>query len=305
MALKIDRGLFTGEFVDHHAVLGIPITADPGGVRKRYLRIVRRLHPDSASIKTTAEQQLANELLSKLVNPAYEKLSQEGEYNEYALLLELKGKEARQREETIILNGNYARQLASTPDIEGTYLKGVEELGSKLYQSINDSVGLVGELSELNMVYLMRQQTGSLRRDSNKAADTAPTTSGARDTGSGPTRPPSMTDLINAYMRRAEEYATKHRYNQAVLEMREALKLDPQNSHCHARLGMIYLKNEQPTMAKVHFRKALQLNPNETIAKEGLRRVDPSSASPSKANKAKPGKAKKGNGGFLGLFGRN
>ena len=310
MALKIDRGLFTGEFVDHHAVLGIPITADPGGIRKRYLRIVRRLHPDSASIKTTAERQLANDLLSKLVNPAYEKLSQEKEYNEYSLLLDLKGKEARQREETIILSGNNARQLASAPDLEGTYLKAVSDLGGKLYDSINDSIDIIGQISELNMVYLMRQQNGSsVRQGSSKAARAAsPTTAESSRTGTTSTRPPSMSDLVNAYMRRAEEYATKRSYNQAVLEMREALKLDPQNGHCHARLGMIYLKNDQPTMAKVHFRKALQLNPNETIAKEGLHRIDPSSktGSASSKNKSQTNKAtKKSNRGFLGLFGRN
>ena len=307
MALKIDRGLFTGEFVDYHAVLGIPITADSGGIRKRYLRIVRRLHPDSASIKTTAERQLANELLSKLVNPAYEKLSQESEYSEYCLLLDLKGKEARQREETIILNGNNARQLASAPDPEGTYLSAMKALSTKLYESINESVDLIGEISELNMVYLMRQQTGTVRRETSKPE--AATTQAPAPGSSKTTRPPSMTDLVNAYMRRAEDYATKRNYNQAVLEMREALKLTPQNSHCHARLGMIYLKNNQPTMAKVHFRKSLQLNPNETIAKEGLRRVDPSSnpntdkAKVSKSNKS--AKASKSSRGFLGLFGRN
>ncbi|MGB3615971.1 MAG: DnaJ domain-containing protein [Elainellaceae cyanobacterium] len=313
MALKIDRGLFNGEFVDHHAVLGIPINADPKGIRKRYLRIVRRLHPDSGTINTTAERQLANELLSKLVNPAYEKLSQESEYNEYCLLLELKGKEARQREETIILSGDNARQLASSPDLEGTYVSILDSLGNRQYESINDSLGLIGEISELNMVYLMRQQNGGLRREGSKAtaatsAPSAASPASSRSTSGGSSRPASMSDLVNAYMRRAEDYATKGNYNQAVLEMREALKLVPQNSHCHARLGMIYLDNNQPTMAKVHFRKSLQLNPKETIAKEGLRRVDPAGSKSNTAKANQPGKARKsdkGSNGFLGLFGRN
>jgi len=310
MALKIDRGLFNGEFVDHHAVLGIPINADPKGIRKRYLRIVRRLHPDSGTINTTAERQLANELLSKLVNPAYEKLSQESEYTEYCLLLDLKGKEARQREETIVLSGDNARQLASSPDLEGTYVNILNGLGNQQYESINDSLGLIGEISELNMVYLMRQQSSGPRREGSKATASPASSSSpaSRAASSGPARPASMSELVNAYMRRAEDYATKRNYNQAVLEMREALKLVPQNSHCHARLGMIYLDNNQPTMAKVHFRKSLQLNPNETIAKEGLRRVDPAGSKSSAAKSNQSGKAKKpdkGSKGFLGLFGRN
>ncbi len=307
MALKIERGLFGGEFVDHHAVLGIPINADPKSIRKRYLRIVRRLHPDSATITTTAERQLANELLSKLVNPAYEKLSQESEYEEYCLLLELKGKEAKQREETIILMGENARQLASTPDLEGTYSTLIRKMGDGQYGSINESLNLIGEISELNLVYLMRQQNSVLRRPEAQektavSAATSSTASAAPKPSSGTARPTSMAELVNAYMRRAEEYAAKHRYNQAVLEMREALKLAPKNSHCHARLGMIYLKNDQPTMAKVHFRKSLELNPNETIAKEGMRRVAPESRSTSTAKGRKTDKSRKG---FRGLFGRN
>ncbi|MGF1512595.1 MAG: DnaJ domain-containing protein [Elainellaceae cyanobacterium] len=306
MALKIDRGLFGGEFVDHHAVLGIPINADPKSVRKRYLRIVRRLHPDSGTINTTAERQLANELLSKLVNPAYEKLSQESEYNEYCLLLDLKGKEAKQREETIVLAGENARQLASTTDLEGTYSTVIRRLGDSQYESINESLDLIGEISELNLVYLMRQPQSGMRKPGEAAAAPATVTKTPQDTSTA--RPTSMAELVNAYMRRAESYAAKQNYNQAVLEMREALKLSPKSSHCHARLGMIYLKNNQETMAKVHFRKSLELNPKETIAKEGLRRIEPdsrpSSANASKGKSSKSAKDDKGKG-FLGLFGRN
>ncbi|MGF1535711.1 MAG: tetratricopeptide repeat protein [Elainellaceae cyanobacterium] len=303
MALKIDRGLFDGEFVDHHAVLGVPINTDPKNIRKRYLRIVRRLHPDSGTINTTAERQLANELLSKLVNPAYEKLSQENEYNEYCLLLELKGKEAKRREETVMLTGENARQLASTPDLEGTYITIIRNLGDSQYESINESLDLIGEMSEINLVYLMRQPQSGLRKTEQEKAPPAAAPAKAAQAPT-PERPTSMAELVNAYMRRAESYAAKHNYNQAVLEMREALKLAPKNSHCHARLGMIYLKNSQPTMAKVHFRKSLDLNPNETLAKEGLRRVAPQDIASSRSAPPKNAKSDKGKG-FLGIFGRN
>ncbi|NJN87247.1 MAG: J domain-containing protein [Leptolyngbyaceae cyanobacterium SL_7_1] len=46
MAFNIEQGLFSPEFTDHHAILGVPVNADPKEIRKQYLKIVRRLHPD-------------------------------------------------------------------------------------------------------------------------------------------------------------------------------------------------------------------------------------------------------------------
>ncbi|NET53020.1 MAG: J domain-containing protein, partial [Merismopedia sp. SIO2A8] len=77
MSFQIERGLFKFDFTDHHAVLGIPIGADKKEVRKRYLKIARNLHPDSSKAEGEAEKQQANQLLSKLVNPAYEQLSKD------------------------------------------------------------------------------------------------------------------------------------------------------------------------------------------------------------------------------------
>lgn len=70
MSFNIDKGLFNSDFIDHHAVLGIPVDADQKGIRKRYLKIARRLHPDSSDLKTAEDRRLASEYLSKLVNPA-------------------------------------------------------------------------------------------------------------------------------------------------------------------------------------------------------------------------------------------
>jgi len=78
MSFKIDSGLFKFNFTDHHAVLGVPVDAEFKDIRKRYLKIARCLHPDSCSAQSEADKQRANQLLSKLVNPAYENFSQAG-----------------------------------------------------------------------------------------------------------------------------------------------------------------------------------------------------------------------------------
>ena len=77
MSFKFDSGLFQFDFTDHHAVLGVSVDADIKEIRKRYIKIARRLHPDSCTAESKADKERANQLLSKLVNPAYEKFSHE------------------------------------------------------------------------------------------------------------------------------------------------------------------------------------------------------------------------------------
>ena len=50
MLLKIDGGLFIYDFIDHHAILCVPVNAEFPEIRKRYLQIARHLHPDSSKV---------------------------------------------------------------------------------------------------------------------------------------------------------------------------------------------------------------------------------------------------------------
>ena len=70
-------GLFQLDMIDHHAVLGFSLVAEPKQVRKRYLKVARQLHPDSLREASDEQRRLAGELLSKQVNPAYETLTQD------------------------------------------------------------------------------------------------------------------------------------------------------------------------------------------------------------------------------------
>ena len=74
MSFAIKQGLFKLNITDHHAILGVSLDAEPKQIRLRYLKIAQKLHPD----KCRADQdkmKLAGQILSKLVNPAYEQLS--------------------------------------------------------------------------------------------------------------------------------------------------------------------------------------------------------------------------------------
>jgi hypothetical protein len=75
MLFPIKQGLFQYDLTDHYAILGVPLDANSKQIRDRYHKIAFRLHPDTCKAQTEQERLLANQVLSKLVNPAYEILN--------------------------------------------------------------------------------------------------------------------------------------------------------------------------------------------------------------------------------------
>lgn len=328
MSFKIEQGLFNLDFTDHHAILGIPVDAEPKDIRKRYLNVARRLHPDSCKTESAADRQRASELLSKLVNPSYEKLSHEKNYAEYCILLRLKGQQALKQQETVLLIGDPARHLAATGDIDTTYRAAIRELAEKQYEHLDQALNIIGQISELNLVYLMRKEGRGESIGQPKPTATASTVEGRVPPAQAKTPLPASRDsLVAAYLRRAQEFETKKDYQGAIRELREGLRLEPTNGDYHSRLGGIYLKINQMTMAKIHFNKALELNPQDAVALEGKQRLEApnskrvatpdakgssSSLKPDSKTKLSPngksnpkgGKSnEKGGGGLFGLFG--
>ncbi len=290
MSFRIDSGLFKFDFTDHHAILGVPVDADAKDIRKRYLKIARRLHPDSSSLLDSREKDWANQLLAKLVNPAYEKLSQPGSTVEYILLLSQMGKRLVQESPTVELQSQLSQQLFQTSDIDQVYKTSLHNLAEKQYDSLEHILQLIAQISELNLVYLMRKaDTGIQSQPSSQgtkgnSASTTPSTL-------SPTQQKPESAMAQ-YFRRAQKFIADNNVAQARAELREALKLEPNNSHCHSLMGMVYLRQNQATMAKVHFERALQLNPEDETALAGKRQLKPSD------------KSSGGGGMFGGLFGR-
>jgi curved DNA-binding protein CbpA len=135
MSLKIEQGLFNLDFTDYHAILGVPVDADMKEIRKGYLKVARRLHPDSCAKDAESDRQRAAEFLSKLVNPAYEKLSQEKNYSEYCVLLRIKGQQALKQQETVLLIGEPAQKLAASNDIDNFYRITLSKLAEQQYEN--------------------------------------------------------------------------------------------------------------------------------------------------------------------------
>jgi curved DNA-binding protein CbpA len=314
MISQIERGLFKLDFTDHHAVLGVSVDADIKEIRKRYLTIVRRLHPDSFATEGEEEKQRASEFLSKLVNPAWEKLSSDRDRTEYGLLLKLKGQQAARQQNSLEISSGLARQLFTASNPDHFYKASLQDLADKQYQQLDQTLELTGQISELNVAYLIRKEgkgEAGLSEPSrtiytgSAAASSTATPAKATATDATPQRRESLADQ---YYRRAEEFTAKNNFAKAILELRDALQIEPNNSRCHSLMGMVYLKQKQNTMAKIHFNQALKIDPKDPMALSGKQYLEQQSGTKStptqtSAKTSKPDKPSSGGGLFGGIFG--
>ncbi|MCC5605959.1 J domain-containing protein [Nostoc sp. CHAB 5834] len=314
MSFKIDRGLFKYDFIDHHAVLCVPVDADVKEIRKRYLKIARRLHPDSSFTETDEQKQLGNELLSKLVNPAYEKLCGDRTRMEYILILSQIGKRLLQESTSVTLNSELAKQLAQTPNLDHFYKSAIAKIGETQYDSLEQVLQVIAQVSELNLVYLMRSASKSSAAPRPPAQPKVESGTPQSNTPKNPEPAPAPSkedSIVEQYIRRAQSLIDKNQFAQAKVELQDALKLEPKNSHCHSLIAMVYLKQNQLKMAKIHFDNALKLDPNDEAALQWKPKIDraigqqPSDHKvTSSANNGDKQPDKSGSGGlFGGLFG--
>lgn len=320
MSFQIDRGLFRADFTDHHAILGVSVDAEIKDIRKRYLKIARQLHPDSAARSGPEEQKQAGEFLSKMVNPAWERLSQEKERNDYLIILKLKGQAAGQHSGAPIAS-EVAKQLMTAANLEHDYHTSLSALATKQYEHLDQTLELTAQISELNLVYLMRKEAkGELKineppKPFTTGSGEAPATSRSAPAAPPPPPAPRLT-LEDQYYRRAEDLVRRDNFSRAVLELRDALKINPRSSQCHSLLGFVYFKQNQSTMARIHFNKALETDPNNDMAVKGLKALERTAPAPAKGaapkgasnptTGTKPNKPndKSSGGGFFGLFGK-
>jgi curved DNA-binding protein CbpA len=153
---RIDRGIGQYDFNDYYAVLGLPLTAESSLVRRRYLLIAKCLHPDIHG-RSNSEKEVATQYLSKLVNPAYNVLSQERERTEYSAILKLLGKRLMKRNQKFLPQSKIAQKyLISSKDFN--YEQTINEIAKIQYQDLDQALEKIGLLSELNLVHILLQE---------------------------------------------------------------------------------------------------------------------------------------------------
>lgn len=300
MVLRLDKGLFQlGDFSDHHAILGVPVDATPEQIRRQYLQVVRRLHPDRLQGDRQSLRETSTLVLARVVNPAYNVLSQPQRYQDHCLALQAKAQQARNLQVSIRAMHEVAQKLAVSAQIQQDYQTLVQQLAADLYSSLTDIEDRINQLSELNLVFLLRSP--AVAEQPLKATIASTVSAPTATAESTPATVTGTADRIAGYLRRAEDYVSKQAFAQAIAELRDALRLDANDSRCHALMGSIYLQQNQLTMARVSIRRALTLDPQNAQALEAQRQLnqrDPKSAAP-----AAPPQGKRGLLG--GWFGKN
>ena len=293
--MTTNEGLFKLDIIDHHAVLGFSLAADPKQVRQRYLKIARQLHPDSLRNATETQKKLASELLSKQVNPAYEALSQEKSAKEHSILLKMKQQQLVSRPILLSAKSESAKRLLGTSNLEVDYTSAVNKIAQDQFDNLAEVDSAINELSELNAVYLMRK--GAVGQERGRSASDAVKTPSEKP--AEVPRRPRHEAIIESYLSRAQEFAYKQDYSRAILELREAIAAHPQSAACHGYLASLYLQSGQATLAKIHAKQALAFDENNDNAKEVQAKLEAGTA---KVASTKAASAKKGSGLLSGLF---
>jgi curved DNA-binding protein CbpA len=283
-------------YTDPYALLGVSVAADERRILKRYRVVAKQLHPD-ALVDVPAELRLlADQVLPKLVNPAYQRLKQDKGRNE--VLATLRFKVRRLSREQLLQptskSGKYLLDVAEA-EVDVFYEQAVDQLCDRQYASLADFETCTQQLSELNLVYLRRKMGAPVIREK-RTGLVAAATIAAEPLADLPSNGRASSGLAYAerHYGRAQEYLKGKNVQAAIQELKDALKIDPQNSSYHCLMGQAYLLQKLPGMAKVHFKQALRLNPKNAVALKYARQLNldmtdssPRSAAPPTQDKPK------------------
>jgi tetratricopeptide (TPR) repeat protein len=308
MNLKPTQGLFKFDFTDHHAFLGVSVDADATGVRDRYKEVARLMHPDSANWQTVNEKMLATKIFSSVVNQSYGQISKAAQLQEQQAMLELLSKRITADAGKIEISSSSAQRLyqQSSEDLNHIYHELLRELALQQYRVLENSTEVTGQISELNLVYLLRKRNQANRPPlaSNVSAANKPLDQPIAETGTETTKVAEAAKNPlqgEKAMRRAEEYINMRNWTKANVELREVLKDDPNNAIAHAQMAIVYYRQNQITMAKMHINKAIQLDPSAPIVRNAKQEIKKMMSDAPAASKSTSSAAK---GGLFGMFGK-
>ncbi len=302
-------------FTDPYALLGVSVAADERRILKRYRTVAKQVHPDALIEEMPAElRQFADQVLSKLVNPAYQRLKQDKGRNEVLATLRFKVRRLS-RDGQILPTTEQGKTLLeiTEAEVEVFYEQAVDQLCDRQYLSLADFETYTQQLSELNLVYLLRKMGAPVIREKR---------TGLMVTTSVPMSPASEADAVadpppgdkasselayaERHYGRAQEYLKGKNVQAAIQELKDALKIDPQNSRYHCLMGQAYLLNNLSGMAKVHFKQALRINPANAVALKYARQLNMATTetAPAKTDAA-PAPANGRRSLFGGLFSKD
>jgi tetratricopeptide (TPR) repeat protein len=259
-------------------------------------------------IHTPAEREQANQLLAKLVNPAYEHLGRDLSREEFRLILAQMGKAMARDAGKITISSEPARKLAqSSANYELAYQKILQSLAIDQYTALENTYQKIAQLSELNLVYLMLTEGQGNKKTTRKVFISQGNPNQSELVGATfitAAEAKAKESPLEAYIRRSQASLDQNNPAQALRELRDALRQEPDNSICHALLGLAYLQQNQLSMARVHINRAWQVSPKDATVIRCKRELD-KVVNPNVEMEDQKGQKKEGDrkGGFWSLFG--
>ncbi|MGF1461508.1 MAG: DnaJ domain-containing protein [Leptolyngbyaceae cyanobacterium] len=302
------------QFSDPYAVLGVSVAADERRIAKRYRQIAKHLHPDQQIGKPEETREFTNVVLTRLVNPAYQRLKQDKGRAETLATLRFKVRRLT-REGKLNPQETLSQQLLQIDEaeVEVFYEKALSEISESQYTSVASFATKTEAIAELNLIYLRRKMGDPVIREKRSglmspatvthAASTTTPTAAAANTKDAP-----QVDYAQRHVARAKTYIAGKSYAEAVQELRDAVRIEPNNSNYHTMLGQAYMMQKMVGMAKVHIRQALRLDAKNPIAQKYAKQLNvdiAAATNPPHARSSSNGNGKSKRGGLFNLFAFN
>ena len=300
MAINALSSDWLDKFSDPYAVLGIAVTADDRRVLKRYRSVAKLLHPDSYAQEDEATGEAASQLFARLVSPAYQKLKQEKNRAENSALLRFQVRRLN-REGPFAPRSGLARKLLQHPvaSVDVLYEQAIADLAETQYQSLEQFEPTTLQLGELNLVYLQLKMGETFVREKRTGIVAAADAKPIQFTPTSQDAEAASESYARRHYRRAQEYAKKNNWAQTIQELRDAIKLENDQSDYHALLGVAYMQQNLSGMAKVYLGQALKLNPKHPLAIKYAAKLGIEVAVEPSTNGKKPPTQ---SGGLFGMF---
>ena len=221
------------------------------------------------------------------------------------------------REKKLTSQASLSKQLLAIaePEVEVFYEKALTELSEPQHTSVESFVTQTTAISELNLIYLRRKMGDPVIREKRTGlVASATVNNGATVTAATPPSPNAngankeapAVDYAQRHVVRAKTYIASKCFPEAVQELRDAVRIEPENSNYHTMLGQAYLMQKMVGMAKVHVRQALKLDPNNHIAHKYAKQLQIEIVPPkAPSNGQHNGRSQPQKGGFFSFFTRN
>jgi curved DNA-binding protein CbpA len=258
--------------IDPYAVLGVSVNADDRQVYKRYFALAKQLHPDIYINIHNSDKEISRLILSRLINPAYQLLKHEKKRLSIVSTLRLKATSLDQENLSELKKAiNMQIRPISAQEADFFYEQAIAACVAVQYKSLQKSHHITKYITKLNLVYLSLLKNNSFETETvtteSKSIVPRPeipklTLVLSEDSNSKPT----SINYAQRHYERAVQYTQQAEWALAVKELRDAIKLEPNNSDHYALLGVVHFQQNFPGMAKVYIRQALKLNAKHPLA---------------------------------------